>query len=93
MSIIMIFDVNQKDLRHKSWQVVGVHVVDYKEYTAYSYTIKYLLVRLILLIAVKNWLALMAGDIRNSLCMSHVLKIFGIGMVGNLVLDMVKQWY
>ena len=43
--ILMVFDVKQKDLRHKSRLVVGGHVMDSKDYTTYSYNIKFLSVR------------------------------------------------
>ena len=66
----MIFDVNQPDLRHKARLVVSIHVVDYKDHTTYSSTIKYFSMRLILLIAVKNGLGLMDGDIVYALYMA-----------------------
>ena len=50
----MIFDVKQKELRHKSRIVVGGHVVDSTDHTTYSPTIKYVSVILMILIAVKN---------------------------------------
>ena len=31
----MIFDVNQQDLQHRARLVIGVYVVDFKEYTTY----------------------------------------------------------
>ena len=55
--------MKQKDLRHRARLVVGVHAVDSKEYITYSSTIKYVLLRLVLLIVVNNGLVLMAGDI------------------------------
>ena len=67
-SMNIIFDVNQKDLRHKSRLVVRVHVVDYKKFTTYLSTIKYLSMRLKMLIKVNNGLGIMAGDIGNALC-------------------------
>ena len=63
----MIFDVKQKDLRHKAGLVVGIHVVDFKDYTTYPYTIKDASLRLMLLIYVKNWLGIMSRYIGNSL--------------------------
>ena len=66
----MIFDVKQKELQHKVGLVVGVHVVDSEEYTTCSSTTKYLLVRLIPLVAVKNWFVLIARYIGNTLCVS-----------------------
>ena len=65
----MIFDVRQHDLLHKAGIVVGGHVMDYTNHTTYSSTIKYVSLRLMLLIAVKNGLGLMSVDIGNSLCM------------------------
>ena len=50
-------------------QVVGAHVVNCTEHTAYSSTIKYVSIRLILLIAVKTGLGIMAGDIGNAFYM------------------------
>ena len=66
----MIFDVKQKELQHKVGLVVGVHVVDSEKYTTCSSTTKYLLVRLILLVAVKNGLVLVARYIVNALCIA-----------------------
>ena len=64
----IIFDVSQKDLWHKSRLVVGVHVVEYKNFTTYSSTIKYVSMRLMMLIKANNGLGIMAGDIGNALC-------------------------
>ena len=61
----IIFDVKQQDLRQKAMLLVGGHVVDYMEHITYSSTIKYVSVRLILLIAVKNGLVLMVVEIGN----------------------------
>ena len=66
----MIFDVKHQDLRHKDSLVFGGHVVDSTEHTIYSYTINYVPVRLMLLVAVKNGLGLVAGYIGNALCTS-----------------------
>ena len=63
----MIFDVKH-DLRRKARFVVGGHVIDSSGHTTYSSTIKDLSVRLMLLIAVKNDLGFMAGDIGNAFC-------------------------
>ena len=46
----MIFDVNQQDLHHKARLLVGGNVMDYKEHTIYLSSIKYLSVRLVLLL-------------------------------------------
>ena len=59
----IIFDINQQYFRHKG---VGGHVMDSSKHTTYSLTIKDIYVRLILMIAVKNRLGLMSGDIGNS---------------------------
>ena len=59
----MNFDLKQQDLQHVAWLVVGVHVADYKEYTPYLSVIKHVSVRLILLVAVKNWLGIIDVDI------------------------------
>ena len=66
----MFFGLKRQDLCHKARLVVGVHVVDSTEHTTYSSTIKNVSVRIMLLIAVKNGLELMDGDIGNSLCMA-----------------------
>ena len=65
----IIFDVKQQDLQQKDRLVVGRHVVDSTEYTKYSSTIKYVSMRLMILIAVNNGLGIMYGDIGNALCM------------------------
>ena len=62
--------MNQKDLQHKARIVFGGNVVDSTETTKYSSTIKYMSVRLIIFIAAKNGLGIMAGDIGDSLCTS-----------------------
>ena len=49
--------------------VVGRDVYS-TEYTTYSSTIKYMSMRIMIFIAVKNGLGLMVGDIGNSLCTS-----------------------
>ena len=64
----MIFDVKKQRLQHKARLVVGGHVVDSTKHTTYSSTIKDVSVRLMILIAVKNGLGLIAGDIGNTLC-------------------------
>ena len=46
----------------------GGIVVDSTEHNTYSYTIKYVFVRIILFVALKNGLGLMAGDIGNTFC-------------------------
>ena len=66
----IIIDVKQQDLRHKARLVVGGHVVDSTEHIKYSSTIKYVSVILMILIAVKNVLGIMAGDIGNKFCMA-----------------------
>ena len=59
----IIFNAKQQDLQHKTRLVVVGHVVDSTDQTTYSSTIKYLSIRLIPLLAVKNGFRLMAGDI------------------------------
>ena len=49
--------------------MVGGHVMCSMEHTTYSYTTKYVPVRLMLFIFLKNGLGPMDGDIENSLCM------------------------
>ena len=66
----MIFDVKQQDLQHKDRLVVGGHVMYSTEHTTYSYTIKYVSMRRIILISVNNGLGFMAGDIVNTLCIA-----------------------
>ena len=55
--------------------VVG-HVMDSTLYTTYSPIIKDVSMILMLLIAVKNWLGLMSGDIGNLLCTSPCVEMF-----------------
>ena len=66
----IIFDVKQQYLLHKARIVVGGHVLDSTDHTTYSYTIKDVSVRLMILIVVKNWLGIMAEDIVNAFCTS-----------------------
>ena len=66
----MIFDIKQQYLRQKLMLVIGEHMVDSLEHTKYSYTINAIFVRLMLTIAVKNRLGLMAGDIGNAFCIA-----------------------
>ena len=56
--------------------MVGGHAVDSTEHTTYSSTIKYVYVRLIILIAVENRLGIMAVDIVNSSCTLPCAKTF-----------------
>ena len=56
--------------------MVGGHVVDSTEYTTYSHIIKYVFMILMLLIAVKNRLGIMAGDIGNLLFTSPCVEMF-----------------
>ena len=63
----MIFNVKKQGLKHKARLVVSGHVVDSTEHTTYSSTIKYVSVRLMLLIDVNNGLGIMAVDIGNTL--------------------------
>ena len=63
MTMHMIFDAKQQDLQHKARLVVGGHVVDSMEHTTYSFSIKDVPMRLMILIAVNNGLGLMAVDI------------------------------
>ena len=63
----MIFYVKKQGLKHKARLVVSGHVVDSTEHTTYSSTIKYVSVRLMLLIDVNNGLGIMAVDIGNTL--------------------------
>ena len=64
----MIFDINQQYLRYRTIIVVGGHVVDSLEHTTYSSIIEDIAVVLMLMIAVKNELGLMAGYIGNDFC-------------------------
>ena len=64
----MIFDVKHQNLQHKARLVVGGYVVGYTDNTIYSSIIKYVPVRLMILIVVKNGLGLLAGDIGNVSC-------------------------
>ena len=51
-------------------------VVDYTDHTTYYSTFKYISVRLIILIAVKNVSVLMAGDIVNTFLMAPCAETF-----------------
>ena len=62
----MIFDVKHQDLQHKAGLVFGGHVMDSMYHTTYSSNIKYFSVRLMILIAVKNGLGIVAGYIGNA---------------------------
>jgi hypothetical protein len=64
----MIFSIKQQDLRHKARLVIGGHMIDSSHLTTYSSTIKDLSVRLLLIIASKNSLQFMVGDIGNAFC-------------------------
>ena len=66
--INMIFDVKQKDLRHKARLVIDGHIVDSTDNTTYSSTIKYVSVRLMTLIAMNNGLGIISGYIGNEFC-------------------------
>eukprot|EP00957_Ditylum_brightwellii_P064265 4876998-Ditylum_brightwellii.AAC.1 len=61
----MIFDIKH-DLRHKAHFAVGGHVVDSSKHTMFSSKVQEISVRLMLLIAVKNNLGMMYGDIGNA---------------------------
>ena len=70
--------------------MAGGHVVDFMEHTTYSSTIKDVSVRLMVLIAVKNGLGLMDGDIVNALCTGPCAEMFSPDVVRSLVLDVVQ---
>eukprot|EP00957_Ditylum_brightwellii_P014194 1068347-Ditylum_brightwellii.AAC.1 len=56
------------DLCRKARFVDGGHVIDSSEHTAYSSTIKDILVRLMILVAAKYGLGMIYGDIGNAFC-------------------------
>ena len=91
------FGVKQKDLRHNSRLVVGGHIVDSTEHTTYSYTIKYVSVRLMILIDVKNGLGLVSGDIGNVLCRSpcdeNIWSCCGAEFGTRCGAEVVLKWY
>ena len=62
----MIFDIKQQDMRHKARLVAGGNVIDSSSYNTNSTTVHDISIRLMMLIAVKNRLGLMAGDIGNA---------------------------
>ena len=68
--IHIIFYVKQQALRHNIRLFLSENVVDFTQHTTYSSTTKDVSVILIILIAVKNELGLMAEDIGNALCMA-----------------------
>ena len=62
--------MKHQELQHKARLVDRGNVVDSSDHNTYSSTIKDVSVRLIILIAVKNGLGLMAEDNGNSFCMA-----------------------
>ena len=62
----MIYEVKQQDLRRKARLVIGGHVVDSSMHTVYSSTIQSISVRLLMLVAAKTGLNIMAADIANA---------------------------
>ena len=62
----MIFDIKQQDMRYKARLVMGGNVVDSSKYSTFLSTIENLSVKLLFLIAVKNGLDLMCGNIGNA---------------------------
>eukprot|EP00957_Ditylum_brightwellii_P193388 14725320-Ditylum_brightwellii.AAC.1 len=72
-SMHMIFNIKH-DLRHKARFVVGGHVVDSSKHTTFSSTVQDIPVRLMLLIAVKNNLGMVSGDIGNAFCTAPCAK-------------------
>jgi len=73
----MIFDIKREDLRYKARLVVGRHVIDSSKHNTYSSTIQDVSIRLLQLIAVRNELSIMTGDISNAFCTAPVAeKIF-----------------
>eukprot|EP00957_Ditylum_brightwellii_P008221 621974-Ditylum_brightwellii.AAC.1 len=63
----MIFDIKH-DLQRKARFVVGGHVIDSSDHNTNSSTVKDILVRLMMLIAVNNNIGMMSGDIGNAFC-------------------------
>ena len=62
----MIYEVKQQDLRRKARLVIGGHVIYSSMHTTYSSNIQSISVRLIMLIAAKTELNLMAADVANA---------------------------
>ena len=73
----MIFDIKREDLQYKACLVVGGHVIDSSKHNTYSSTVQDVSIRLLQLIAVRNELSIMTGDICNAFCTAPVAeKIF-----------------
>ena len=64
--LTMIFDVKQ-DLRRKARLVAGGHLVDSLDNEVYSSTVKGISVRLLHVLAHKQKLDLICGDVRNAM--------------------------
>jgi len=70
----MTFDMKREDLRHKSRLVVGGHVIDSSKHNTYSSTVQDLSVRLLQLIAIRNGLSIMTGDISHAFCTAPIAE-------------------
>eukprot|EP00957_Ditylum_brightwellii_P088665 6752923-Ditylum_brightwellii.AAC.1 len=88
----MIFDIKQ-DLRRKARFVVGGHVIDSLQHNTYSLTVKDILVRLLVLAAVKSGLSIMTGDIGNAFCTAPCAEKNGPLLETNLEREVVQWWY
>lgn len=64
----MIYNMKQENLRHKARLVVDEHVLNPSDFTMYSSTIKDLLVRLLMTVAVQNNLGFMVGNAGTAFC-------------------------
>eukprot|EP00957_Ditylum_brightwellii_P090553 6895904-Ditylum_brightwellii.AAC.1 len=69
----MIFDIKH-DLQRKAQFVVDGHIINSSDHNTYSSTVKDILVRLMILIALKNNLGMMSGDIDNAFCTAPCAK-------------------
>ena len=78
----MIYDIKQQDLRHKARLVVGGHVIDSTKHIVYSSNVHNISVRLLLLLAMKNNLNIMTGDIGNAFptapCIEKIWSVAGV---------------
>jgi hypothetical protein len=92
-SLTMIFDVKQ-DLRRKARLVAGGHLVDSRDNNVYSSTVKGISVRMLHVIAHKQNLKLLCGDVGNAYVNAYTNELvyskcgleFGPELVGKTVI-------
>ena len=62
----MIFTIKQEDMRYKARFVMNGNVIDASDYVKYSSTVNSLSVRLLFIVAAKEHLDIMTGDVANA---------------------------